>query len=37
MTNDWLVISTGEQGLLDVLSRMSGRVENSLIDNPHFM
>ena len=37
LTNDWLVISTGEQGLLDALSRMSGRVENSLIDNPHFV
>ena len=37
LTNDWLVISAGEQGLLDALSRMSGRVENSLIDNPHFV
>ena len=37
LTNDWLVISTGEQGLLDALSRMSGHVENSLLDNPHFM
>ena len=37
LTNDWLVISTGEQGLLDVLSRMSGRAETSLLENPHFI
>ena len=37
LTNDWLVISTGEQGLLDALSRMCGGGGTSLLDNPHFI
>ena len=37
LTNDWLVISAGEQGLLDALSRMSGGGGTSLLDNPHFI
>ena len=37
LTNDWLVISTSEPGLLDALSRMSGTAETSLLDNPNFI
>ncbi len=37
LTDDWLIISVGEAGLRDVLSRMSGAAETSLVDNPHFI
>ena len=37
LTDDWLIISAGQLGLRDVLSRMSGEAENSLLDNPNFI
>ena len=37
LTDDWLIVSVGEVGLRDVLSRMSGEVEDSLLDHPNFI
>ena len=37
LTGDWLIISIEGAGLRDVLSRMSGAAETSLLDNPNFI
>ena len=37
LTDDWLVFATDERALFDVLERMSGGSERSLVDNPDFV
>ena len=37
LTDDWLVIASGERGLREVLAHMSGAAETSLLDHPRFI
>ncbi len=37
LTDDWLVVSTEEAGLREVLTHMAGAAETSLLDNPRFV